>query len=66
MLTHDGGIVEIQGTAEQAPFSEAQFHELMRLARGGTGALFAAQRQALSQALAAMPEAGAPRAQDDA
>src|SRR5271154_179771 len=28
VLTEAGGIVEIQGTAEQAPFSEAQFLEL--------------------------------------
>ncbi len=32
VLTDPGGIVEIQGTAEQAPFSEAQFGELMALA----------------------------------
>ncbi len=54
VLTEGGGIVEIQGTAEQAPFSEAQFHELMRLARAGTAALFAAQDRALSRALAAL------------
>ncbi len=51
VLTQAGGIVEIQGTAEQSPFSEAQFHELMRLARGGTAVLFQAQREALSRAL---------------
>ena len=43
-----GGIVEIQGTAEQAPFSDAQFAELMRLARLGTGRLYALQRDALA------------------
>ena len=48
VLTEGGGIVEIQGTAEKAPFSEAQFNELMRLARHGTEALYAAQRAALS------------------
>lgn len=42
-----GGIVEIQGTAEKAPFSEAQFAELMRLARLGTGRLYEMQRAAL-------------------
>ncbi len=42
-----GGIVEIQATAEQAPFSEAQFNALMGLARTGTAQLFAAQRAAL-------------------
>ncbi len=52
VLTEGGGIVEIQGTAEHAPFSEAQFHELMALARGGTGTLFRVQRDAVSRALA--------------
>jgi ribonuclease PH len=47
VLTGAGGIVEIQGTAEKTPFTEAQFLELMSLARKGTGALFALQRQAL-------------------
>ena len=43
----ESGIVEIQGTAEKAPFSDAQFAELMRLARLGTGQLYALQRAAL-------------------
>ncbi len=47
VLTGAGGIVEVQGTAEKTPFSEAQFLELMALARKGTDALFALQRQAL-------------------
>ena len=47
VLTGAGGIVEIQGTAEKAPFTEAQFLELMLLARKGTEALCALQRQAL-------------------
>ena len=48
VLTDGGGIVEIQGTAEKAPFSESQFGELMALAKLGTGHLFAAQRSALA------------------
>lgn len=48
VLTDGGGIVEIQGTAEKAPFSEAQFSELMRLARVGTQLLYAAQLEALA------------------
>ena len=48
VLTAEGGIVEIQGTAETAPFSEAQFSELMRLSRLGTERLFAAQLAAVS------------------
>jgi ribonuclease PH len=47
VLTGDGGIVEVQGTAEKTPFNQAQFLELMALARQGTDALFALQRQAL-------------------
>lgn len=39
VMTGAGGIVEIQGTAEGAPFSEEEFGELMRLARGGIGEL---------------------------
>ena len=48
VLTDGGGIVEIQGTAERAPFSEAQFTELMRLARHGTDQLYGLQRAALA------------------
>ncbi len=48
VLTGKGGIVEIQGTAEAAPFSDDQFAELMRLARKGIGELLTHQRQALS------------------
>jgi ribonuclease PH len=47
VLTNAGGIVEIQATAEKTTFSEAQFLELLGLARQGTSALFALQRQAL-------------------
>jgi ribonuclease PH len=47
VLTDGGGIVEIQGTAEKAPFSEPQFLELMALARAGTGRLYELQRAAL-------------------
>jgi ribonuclease PH len=43
----EGGIVEIQGTAERAPFSDAQFADLMRLARLGTASLYELQRAAL-------------------
>ena len=40
VLTGTGGIVEIQGTAEKAPFSEEQFSALLGLARQGTARLF--------------------------
>jgi ribonuclease PH len=44
----EGGIVEIQATAEQQAFSEAQFTELLRLAKHGAAQLFDAQRAALA------------------
>lgn len=47
VLTGTGGIVEVQGTAEGAPFSEAQLLGLMALAKKGTAELFAAQREAI-------------------
>jgi ribonuclease PH len=47
VLTGGGGIVEIQGTAERAPFSAEAFDAMLRLARGGIALLVAAQRRAL-------------------
>ena len=47
VLTGAGRIVEIQGTAEQAPFSKTQFDALFALARKGIGELAALQRDAL-------------------
>ncbi len=47
VLTGKGGIVEIQGTAEAAPFSDDQFAQLMALARKGIGELLTHQRRAL-------------------
>jgi ribonuclease PH len=48
VLTGTGGLVEIQGTAEGAPFSEDQLVELLRLARKGIGELVVLQKQALA------------------
>jgi ribonuclease PH len=47
VLTDSGGIVEVQATAERAPFNEVQLSELMALARRGVAQLFEAQRAAL-------------------
>jgi ribonuclease PH len=47
VLTGAGGIVEIQGTAEHAPFSEAQFAQLLALAKKGVAELTAMQKQVL-------------------
>jgi ribonuclease PH len=47
VLTGKGGIVEIQGTAEKEPFSEAQFLALLALARKGVGKLVDLQKMAV-------------------
>ncbi|MDP1837110.1 MAG: ribonuclease PH [Reyranella sp.] len=49
VLTGDGGIVEVQGTAEDKPFSEGQFLELMALAKKGVGELARLQRLAIGK-----------------
>ncbi len=43
-----GEFIEVQGTAEGSPFSEARLSELLALARRGIAELQAAQRRALS------------------
>jgi len=47
VLTHGGGIVEIQGTAEETPFRPDEFDQLMHLARKGVDELTMKQREAL-------------------
>jgi ribonuclease PH len=47
VMTGTGGIVEIQATAEGAPFSEPELTSLLGLARKGMAELFAAQRLAV-------------------
>jgi len=44
VMTGSGGIVEIQGTAEGAPFSQEQLLELMELAKTGIADLVAMQK----------------------
>ena len=48
VLTGKGAIVEIQATAEEEPFSEAQLIELLALAHKGVGELTLLQRKALA------------------
>ncbi len=48
VLTGKGGICEIQATAEEDPFEEPVFMELLRLARLGCAELFELQRKALA------------------
>jgi ribonuclease PH len=47
VLTGAGGLVEIQGTAEGAPFSDEEFAALLKLARKGVGELIELQQKAL-------------------
>ncbi|MXV45022.1 ribonuclease PH [Saccharibacter sp. 17.LH.SD] len=47
VLTADGGIVEVQGTAEDKPFRPEEFMQLFALAQKGTHELFELQRKAL-------------------
>ncbi len=47
VLTGRGGIVDIQGTAEERPFSRDQFHTLLGLAEKGVAELAALQARAL-------------------
>jgi ribonuclease PH len=47
VMTGSGGIVEVQGTAEGAPFSESEFLELMSLAKTGIARLVELQKLAV-------------------
>jgi ribonuclease PH len=47
VLTGSGGLVEIQGTAEGAPFSDEEFAQLLRLARKGIGELVDLQKKVI-------------------
>jgi ribonuclease PH len=47
VLTGAGGLVEIQGTAEGAPFTEEQLVQLLKLARKGIGELVELQKKVL-------------------
>ncbi|MDA8127443.1 MAG: ribonuclease PH [Betaproteobacteria bacterium] len=47
VMTGSGGIVEVQGTAEGAPFSRATLEALLDLAAAGIQRIAAAQREAL-------------------
>ena len=50
VMTGAGGFVEVQGTAEGAPFSRAEMDRLMALAELGIGQLVAKQKAALGLA----------------
>jgi ribonuclease PH len=50
VMTRDGRIVEVQGTAEGVPFEREALDELLDLARGGIEQLSSMQQQVLYQA----------------
>lgn len=47
VMTGSGGLVEVQGTAEHEPFSQAQLDHMLKLARKGIRELFLLQQRAL-------------------
>jgi ribonuclease PH len=52
VMTSDGAIVEVQGTAEDGVFSRTQMNAMMDIATLGIGKLVAAQRAAIESATA--------------
>lgn len=48
VMASDGGIIEIQGTAEGEPFSEAEFMSMLGLAKSGIKELLSLQQAALT------------------
>ena len=48
VMTVSGGMVELQGSAEGMPFSEAEFMEMLGLARKGVAELIDAQKAAIA------------------
>ncbi len=49
VMNSDGGFIEVQGTAEAAPFSEEEFQQMMALAKRGIADLVKVQQMALAQ-----------------
>ncbi|WP_199287824.1 ribonuclease PH [Kushneria phosphatilytica] len=47
VMTEEGGIIEVQGTAEQAAFSRRELDALMDMAEAGCKQIFEKQREAL-------------------
>jgi ribonuclease PH len=50
VMTGDGGLVEVQATAERTPLSRAHLDELLALASSGIERLRVAQEQVIAQA----------------
>ena len=52
VMTGDGGLIEVQATAERTPLSRASLDELLALAADGIAALRTAQEEAVAAAAA--------------
>jgi ribonuclease PH len=59
VMTGDGGLIEVQATAEKTPLSRAHLDDLLALAASGIAELRIAQQQAIDGAAAAADGAGA-------
>ena len=59
VMTGEGGLVEVQATAERTPLSRTHLDELLQLAEGGIVALRAAQDEAIVNGRAAVAAARA-------
>ena len=49
VMTEDGGFIEVQGTAEAAPFSQNEMTAMLALAKSGIEELIALQKKALDE-----------------
>jgi ribonuclease PH len=49
VMNHSGQFIELQGTGEEATFSEKELAELLALGKAGIGQLLVAQQQAIAQ-----------------
>jgi len=47
-MTSAGGFIEVQGTAEGAPFQPAELNAMLALAQQGMGQIFELQQAALA------------------
>ena len=60
VMTGDGGLIEVQATAERTPLSRAHLDELLALAAAGIEQLRVAQLQAINQADATATRSASP------
>ncbi|HYA45280.1 MAG TPA: ribonuclease PH [Acidimicrobiales bacterium] len=60
VMTSSGRLVEVQGTAEGAPFSKENLQEMLVLAEGGIASLLAAQADVVATPPAPRPPRGSP------